>query len=357
MSCEIIVANFADSVLAPEKEFPIMKKTQSLPPLERSVWDPSTPKRREKLVADFQKLYYHDTKGSSNSVVPLDQKVMQKGMNLTTQEDIYQDSLPPVAPRVDVIAPSSSIRPDLDRVNSLTIRKEICIHNAKCAAAIGQSDKADVWNILSDMLDSISSDSYDDFDGWHSLSGCALGRELLLNIFHFYECEGDIQMLATIVSVLGAGCRMNRSTSHETESNPLDLLLPEDDTRCDVYIHHYSALLYNWGKLNTRTELNKHLASPPAATRENDIFVPVCHEKQCNGFVNRKTNVCNICKKYAFRCSICTNAVRGLFTVCVLCKYSKDYLFLSNEMCLTLIAFPFLRWSWWSPKSYNVLVF
>lgn len=284
-----------------------------------SVWQASSPdvQRRENLVAGLQKLYYHDTKGTS-SKVPLDQKVMQKGESVRFKDN-HGPASPRCEPHIDIITASSVMRPDRDRMNSMQNRRDICIHNAKCAAAIGQHDKADVWNLLSEMVDSVSADSYDDFDGWHNLNGSALGRELVLNILRYYELAGDIQMLATIVSVLGAGCKTGRLSSRENPSSPFELLLPEDDTRCNLYIHHYSTLLYNWGKLTTRVELNKHLTSRAVVTRNKDVFAPCCN--RCNRLAIPETNVCHHCREYAFRCSICTNSVRGLFTVCVICEF------------------------------------
>lgn len=126
-------------------------------------------------------------------------------------------------------------------------------------------------------------------------------------------------MLATIVSVLGVGSKAGRVSSLDNSPRPFDLLRPEDTKRCNLYIHHYSSVLYSWGKLTTRAEINKHQTSTISRTLNKDIFVPYCH--RCNRSANPETNVCQHCNEYAFRCSICTNAVRGLFTACILCKF------------------------------------
>ena len=289
--------------------------------------------RRETMVGNLQKLYYHDTKGSTASAVPLDQRVMQKGDTVRFQEQ-PESIYPRDIPRIETVPSSNSMRPDAFQRTSLRQRREICIHNANVATAIGQKGKADVWNILAEIVDSISSNAYDDFDGWHGLGGSALGRELLMNILRYYELNGDVQMLATIVSVLGAG--NNAETLHGTDkkssltpyTTPFELLLPDGGGRYDLYIHFYGTLLYSWGKLTTRVELNKHLSTSTMRTKRNmvhhssrnkEMFAPCCH--RCNRLANPETNVCQHCQEYAFRCSICTNAVRGLFTVCISCGH------------------------------------
>lgn len=314
---EFSVAMYASQnfLLDSEHIFHSLQRAKSMPPSKSLIQ-----KRRSRVfnedanTSEWETIGFsfqeRDSKGNTSS-----QSLDQKLLRFKEEPDPI---LPYNEPRIDIIEASKAIRPDCDRKNALQNRRDICIHNSKCATAIGQHDKADVWNLLSEMIDSISADDFDDFDGWHSLNGGALGRELLVNILRYYELVGDIQMLATIVTVLGTGCNTGRRSTFESPSTPIELLLPDDDKRCNLYIHYYSQLLYSWGKLTTRMELNKHLTSQPSKTRNKDIFAPYC--KRCDNLVMPETNVCNMCCGYAFRCSICTNSVRGLFTVCVKCE-------------------------------------
>merc|ERR1740124_241706 len=211
--------------------------------------------------------------------------------------------------------------------------KDICTHNANAAVALGQSGKGDVWNLLAGIVDNMSSGAFDDFDGWKGFSGGALGRDLLQNVLRYYEAQGDVQMLATIFCVFNAGKdRTSYGTSNEVAapSSPLHILLPDEDTvKYDAYLNLYGRLLYGWGQLNVRAELNKHLRSLPRVFEEyfspadnpwnNNEGGPSC--PRCLKPANPETNVCHYCGDYAFRCAICTNAVRGLFTICMACGH------------------------------------
>lgn len=274
-------------------------------------------KSRNSMVGNLQKL----KKSSDLSAVPLDQMIMHKEgtVRFPPEEKIdYSKEIPPS----EVIAASSSVRPDMVEIHYLQHKIDICMHNAEVATNIDQHGKSQVWRLIADIIEGIAGNSYDDFDGWHSINGSALGRELILNILHFYETNGDVQMLATIVSVL-------RSRRQDPISL-YDLLFTDDSRRYDLYIHFYSQLLYSWGKLITRVELNKHLSQRSldndstiiennALSRDKEMFSPCC--QLCNRLANPETNICQHCNHYAFRCSICTNAVRGLFTVCITCGH------------------------------------
>ena len=259
-------------------------------------------------------------------------------------------------------------------IRQLIRTKNLCEHNRNVCSELGQIDKAKVWTLLLQVVDNIPNSLMDNFDGWGGPGGCALGHELVENILRYYEAQGDVQMLATIICVLSGG-RDRRMTNRMTTQNDraarsgLHSLLPDDDARFDAYILRYSALLYAWGKLTTRTELTKHLAySLPGAGAEQLIpveasseikrnqldvigkdsyipnegvasgitFAPMC--PRCQKPANPETNVCDSCKDYAFRCSICTNAVRGLFTVCVSCGHGGHVehiipWFVKNTVC------------------------
>lgn len=148
-----------------------------------------------------------------------------------------------------------------------------------------------------------------------------------------------------------------------------DQFLPEDDQRYDSYINLYCKLLYGWDQLIIRAEIKKHLANtvpgaggeqifpmklvnddnstPIKNTSSSNLFDSSTHPQvisphvakfipnhgvadgidfaplcpKCHQPANPETNICNSCRDYAFRCSICTNAVCGLFTVCLKCGH------------------------------------
>jgi len=152
----------------------------------------------------------------------------------------------------------------------------------------------------------------DEYDGWKGFGFGSLGRNLIREIFTYYERQGDVQMLATIVSVIGRGRdfrgrKMNKKLTEQ-------LLLP-DDNRYDIYLLLYAKMLYSWGRVQTSTELKKHLYS---SSKSDSVIAGTCSlifaprpKTNTNGEYNRNT----------WQCSICTNSVRGLFTVCFLCGH------------------------------------
>lgn len=226
--------------------------------------------------------------------------------------------------------------------------KELCEYNAHFCASIGQVDKANVWALLAQIVDNVPRTLDDPFDGWGGPGGGALGREVVENILRHYEAQGDVQMLSTIACVLQGG-RDRRMTKRMTTQEDraarsgLHSLLPDNDSRFDAYMLRYSVLLYFWGRLTVRTELRKHMAFslpgagaeqlfPPSASQRNvgrdfpneDIapgitFAPIC--PRCQMPAKPGTNVCESCEDFAFRCSICANAVKGLFTACLTCGH------------------------------------
>lgn len=133
-----------------------------------------------------------------------------------------------------------------------------------------------------------------------------------------------LQMLATIFCVLRGG------------NNPNDcpLLLPEGrEDSYDNYIRRYAELLYGWGLLNVRADVNKHL-SPKASRFENKVNLQAGPEKEansgivialycpkCANAVNPETNYCTQCGDWALRCSICDNSVRRALMLCETCGH------------------------------------
>ena len=216
---------------------------------------------------------------------------------------------------------------------------ELCLHNSIGCADHGQPGKSDTWSMLAQIVDHLSKCVNDKYDGWGGPGGGALGRDLVANIIRFYESQGDVQMLATITCVLSGGSNRRRKIrpyrEDLTESGADSLsfsglrnLLPKDNKILDAYINRYSDLLYAWGKLTTRAEVNKHLAHVPPSQGCEIIdegvspgiaFAPLCPRCQKPG--NPETNVCESCQHTAFRCSVCTNAVRGLFALCFKCGH------------------------------------
>ena len=219
-------------------------------------------------------------------------------------------------PRIEIL---SAKIPSVYTRNRLGKVADICLHNAKCTREVGQHDKADVWNVIAEIVDNHASCAYDDFDRWFNSDGSALTSVLLKNILDFYEKQGDFQMLATIITILYAV-----KNASGDESGWVGNILPADEVRFDMYIRTYSALLYSWGKLSSRAELNKFLSSSKIQrVHHSDLeiipFTPCCHS--CNLKVNPSSNICTNCRGWAFQCSICTNSVRGVYTFCPICHH------------------------------------
>ena len=240
----------------------------------------------------------------------------EEGAILNEREDEKVNDRKESCPRIEILSakiPSAVIRKRLGKVSG------ICLHNAKGALEIGQREKADVWNVIAEIVDNHASFAYDDFDRWFNADGSALTSVLLKNILNFYEKQGDFQMLATIVTVLNAA-----KNASGDESSWVGNILPPDEARFDMYIRTYSGLLYSWGKLSSRAKLNKFLSSSKMQRVQNSDmeiipFTPCCHS--CNLKVSPSSNICTNCRGWAFQCSICTNSVRGLYTFCPICYH------------------------------------
>ena len=155
---------------------------------------------------------------------------------------------------------------------------ELCIYNAGVCVDLGQKDKADTWSLLGQTVENMGRDLHNNFDGWGGPGGGALGKEVVAGILQYYELHGDVQMLATIVCVLSGGVgrhaiRDEDQRSLKDASNAyVRNLLPEDDRRLDSYITRYAAILYQWGKITTRAELNKHLAQSLHENSKNQVL-------------------------------------------------------------------------------------
>lgn len=236
-----------------------------------------------------------------------------------------------------------------------SIRKR-CLHNAAVCAEQKETEKEGVWNLLAQTIEG-QMDQWEKqtFNGWGGKSGGSLGVGLVRNLLKYYEARRDSQMLATLVCVLSGGRR--RPPAMDSDSLPLQddrpFLLPEDPSgKYDLYIRRYAELLYSWGLLTRRAEVNKHLVRNPIA--QDTAFVRLSKNRsqvnksrasyhadpaptlpwnkspgigwnitcpQCGEDTDFNTNFCRKCRDFAFRCSLCNNAVRGLFTVCELCRH------------------------------------
>lgn len=213
----------------------------------------------------------------------------------------------------------------LNEERELGMIKEACLHNADACRTLGESEKGEVWEILSHIVSTRLSEIGVAFDGWGGAGRDALGAGLVDTFLQYFESLGDVQMLSTMVCVLRGSRGKSRLKSHPRWS----LLSKGHDEKYDTYMRLYADLLYGWGALSRRAELNKHLvrvlpqseagqAAPvdgPDEGRSPGIALVFTCPK-CGNEAEFGTNVCRSCQDYAFRCGLCDQAVRGLFTVC-----------------------------------------
>lgn len=210
-------------------------------------------------------------------------------------------------------------------LDSLTDFEDILLQNAMACGSDGQCEKRDSWLLLAKIVRDRVTQKYHEHDGWGGRSGGSLGVGLANNILRYYESVGDVQMLATIVCVL----RFGQRSLVDGKKQILSLLPSEFDIKYDTYLRRYADLLYGWGLLTTRAEVIKHLVNFEAETvypgtesgQEEDLErepgVALSFQcSRCSSSSEFGTNFCRKCQDYAFRCSICDNAVRGLLTVC-----------------------------------------
>jgi Zinc-ribbon, C4HC2 type len=191
-------------------------------------------------------------------------------------------------------------------------RKVICCHNAAACRAAGQIQKAEVWDLLSQMVDR-QGGLEERLGGW---TGVSMGKNLVRKFFKFYENRGDLQMLATMVCVL-------RRAHGEGDQDALDFL-DECVDKYDNYIRQYSHLLYCWGLNFARAEIVKHLfrADPP----ESKMQIGSQSASETIGV--------------RLRCGLCEQINRGLFLFCTKCGHGGhlDHLqtwFVSSRECPT----------------------
>jgi hypothetical protein len=197
--------------------------------------------------------------------------------------------------------------------------EDICLHNAKVCDLLGETAKMETWTLVSKLVQCRMKINGRGFDGWGGVEGGALGVGLMSGLLRFYESLGDVQMLSTLVCVL----RNKRQSGKASNRSDWILLPPDQNSRYDLYIRRYAELLYGWRLLTQRAELIKHLTYTDVCSAVDrveglevvgsgidvDIECPRCTSNTHFGY-------CRSCNDFSFRCSICDNAVRGLFTFC-----------------------------------------
>jgi hypothetical protein len=222
--------------------------------------------------------------------------------------------------------------------NELEEIRMLCMHNAQVCEEFGDEEKKNVWKLFAATVEGRINDDDKTFSGWGGKCGGALGVAMISHFFDYYEKLGDVQMLATMFCVLSGGYREDKRKEHA-------YFLPIGrDAVYETYIIRYAELLYSWGLLHIRAELNKHLKyqpanehefrflsserqDPPSAGNNNvgtadsglslTLLCPTCgSEIQPNN-----SGFCPHCQDFAFRCSICDMAVRGLCTYCETCHH------------------------------------
>jgi len=297
---------------------PICNSNSSDPLLQMTM---KKEKRKQSLLGNLQKLYNYDQIGNTptySSSVPIDQKIFDKYSSEKQNINVPTEDIG--TPTVITVAPSHELKPDRDCIRRLKHAKDICIHNATSCRDVGQHGKEKVWYLLAEVFDNMTSASEggDEFDGWKGF--VTLGRNLLQGILKYYENQGDVQMLGTIISVISVG---KTEGYHSGIMKDYQLLSPEDANRCDIYIHLYANMLYSWGRIETCAELNKHLCNSLShahlAEESRGLMFGPC--LSCGKPLSFGANICHSCNDHAFRCSICTNPVKGLFTVCIYCGH------------------------------------
>lgn len=205
----------------------------------------------------------------------------------------------------------------------------LCQYNAEVCRDLGDREKENVWRLLAGTVRGRIDDDGNIFNGWGGIGGGALGVDMISHFFDYYEKLGDVQMLATMFCVLSGDHRQDQN------DNRSYFVRKGRDEVYDTYIIRYAELLYSWGLLNTRAELNKHLKFPSKShefeflslspdggdfSRPGLKMTALC--PTCDAEIHSQTtSFCQQCGNFAFRCSICDMPVRGLSTVCELCHH------------------------------------
>lgn len=260
----------------------------------------------------------------------------------TKRTNVFEDSEEKTSNRIGVYALRNDEKENSTRQYNTNLGsklKKICLHNAEVCYSLGEYQKQEVWEFVAQTIENqVEQSNSVQYDGWRG----ALGTGVIDSFLHYYERLGDVQMLATLVCVLRTRRQNEFEQDHEKYSRlPVASLLPHhQDERYDTYIRRYADLLYGWNLFTLRAEFNKHLVRVNVVSDEHVSRYPqidnvtaesvsfdeakptsiavVFRCLRCGGNTDFGTNVCRTCQDYAFRCSICDNSVRGLFTICYL---------------------------------------
>lgn len=210
--------------------------------------------------------------------------------------------------------------PGLDSRDRLEQISTLCLKNATASDDLKQTDKGDSWRLVASVVDQMIRRSSSRELNWQEgfLNTGALGKSLIDNVLRYYETNGDVQMLASVVCVLRCSQISNGRTEDWT-------FLEDEKERYNSYIKKYSDLLYSWGKLTKCAEVKKFLfvdhtkedEAPDGAAKSSVDMIELRFQcPRCASSSDSGSNFCHTCQDYALRCSICDLAVRGLFSVC-----------------------------------------
>lgn len=292
------------------------------------------PNMQESMVF-LRKLFSHQQDGNAfSSLVPPDSPMLHaktrpirtvaSARPMAETINAAEEGRPRIKPGVYALSSDPLHKAFHDEERKLSHIKSLCLHNAAVCGRLGEEGKQNVWELLAEMVDRRINERPDAFNGWGGKGGGALGVELVASFMRYYETLGDVQMLATMVCVLSGG----RPRTKDDTRGHLHLLPTGHDEKYDTYIRRYAELLFGWGLLVKRAELNKHLVvrireskgkNLNVTTQNGIALVFTC--PKCGKDADFGTNVCRSCQDYAFRCSVCEMGVRGLFTVCEICGH------------------------------------
>lgn len=205
--------------------------------------------------------------------------------------------------------PGLDCRDEMDRIHA------ICLQNAAASDNLKQADKGNSWRLIASAVEGmILRSSNRELNWWEGFNTGALGKGLIDNILRYYEANGDVQMLASVVCVL----RCSRISNGETVEWTF---LQDDIVRYNSYIEKYSELLYSWGQFRECAEVKKFFLvddsrKDTAGKCLKDMVEFRFQCPRCTSSSESGANYCHSCQDYSLRCSICDLACRGLFTVC-----------------------------------------
>lgn len=352
--------------LIPKKEIVGLKtRTMSVPNLSQLAQRPIM----EESMTFLGKLFNHQQDGGGGTFSPSDNPNLMRRTTSQFGQAYTIQQIPQYT--TDIVRPSTISEHEVKKKNTrlqesevhdlrvlkhgrnhthrneLDETRKLCLHNARVSKDCDEFEKENVWNMLAETIQNQIDETGKIFNGWGGDYGGALGVDMINSFFLYYEARHDVQMLASMFCVLKDRHRQSPAGDNHT------CLLPKSREKVyDTYIIRYGEILYSWGLLNTRVELNKHLQQ-----RQNEYdklsFLLEEEKKEeasnlgvafscpkCNSIVDQNSNYCSTCTDFAFRCSICDVPVRGLFTYCEICKHGGhlrhlvDW-FATNSFCPT----------------------